>query len=235
MAIAPTSGAKIAQLRIERALAKPGATGMKGFLLWTEAAFPRSISHKILQAAAKYTPGAGPPVTLASPASGGFAGFGDYTVVDPNNPDNYVTLAAGQTISSDSSGNTVIRNADGSTTPVTSANATNPPVSAVTAATPAAPASASWVSDISSAVTAATTALLGVKQISAAQQIFDTNLSRAQQGLPPIPTNPTQYGLPAPTAQIGLTSSTQNTVLLVGGGIAAALVLAAVAGGRKRA
>lgn len=208
MTVASTSDKKMTDLRIQRALAKPGAIGMKGFLLWTEAAWPPAISRKILQAAAKYTPGAGPSgtvATLASPAAQGFGLFGDTGY-------QYGSLPAD----------------DASTDP------TSPPVSPTTAATPAQPASTSWIADIGNAVQAATTAALGFVQVNDAQKIFNTNLQRAQQGLPPIATNPMQYGLPAPTANIGLASSTQNTLLIVAAILGGGLLLAALAGGKKR-
>lgn len=203
MTVANTSDKKLTDLRVQRALAKPGAIGMKGFLLWTEAAWPPAISRKILEAAAKYTPGAGPVSrvpTLASPAA---QGFGDFA---------YGSLPAD----------------DASTDP------TNAPVSPTTAATPAQPASPSWLADIGDAIKTATTAALGYVQVSDAQKIFNTNLQRAQQGLPPIPTNPTQYGLPAPTANIGLASSTQKTLMWVAGIFVGGLLLSAAVSSAKR-
>lgn len=225
MAVATSTAGKLTDLRIQRALAKPGAYGMKGFLLWTEAAWPPAIAQKILQAASKYTPGAGPlpgafSPTLASPANQGFGRFGrlgflgdDSGIVDVS----FDPSSLG--VSSDV------------TSAIAAANdPTMPPVSATTSATSSQPASASWASDIGSAVTAATTAALGIVQVNDAQKIFNTNLQRAQQGLAPIPTNPTTYGLPAPTANIGLTSGTTSTLLLLGGLLAAGLVLSSFAG-----
>lgn len=212
MTVATTPTQKTAQLRIQRALARPGAIGMKGFLLWTEAAWPRAISQKIVQAAAAYTPGA-TPVAMASPARGGFGrygAFGDDSFLSP-----------------------VSINIPGLDDAATSAlNAANDPTLAsitnTTAATPSQPASSSWLSDIGGAITAATTAYLGAQQVKDAQSIFNVNLQRAQQGLPPIPTNPTAYGLPAPTANIGLTSGTQ-TALLIGVGVLAVALIAGAA------
>lgn len=210
-----TTDQKIAQLRIQRALAKPGAIGMKGFLLWTEAAWPPAISRKVLEAAARYTPGAGPTrsvPTLASPQAQGFGFFGDDSAFT-------VDLAAIP---------------DSVTGAIASANdPTQAPVSPTTAATPSQPASASWLSDVTNAVSGATQAFLGYTQVSDAQRIFQTNLARAQQGLPPIPTNPAQYGLPAPTANIGLAASAQNTILLVAALLGGGLLLAALAGGKR--
>lgn len=206
MATPQTSAQKLTELRIQRALAKPRAIGMRGFLLWTEAAWPPAISKKILEAANKYTPGAsiGPAsgaATLASPAAQGFGFLGDDSGITT---DLYFTPTA-----------------------TDMSDPTQAPVSGTTAATPAQPASSSWVSDITNAIGAATTAYLGTQQVKDAQTIFNTNLARAQQGLPMIPTNPTRYGLPAATANIGLTSQTESLVLWLGGGLAAVLLLSA--------
>lgn len=218
---------KSAQMRIQRHLARPGAVGMKGFLLWTEAAWPPAISQKILKAAQKYTPGAstvapaGSAPTSASPAYGGF-GYGP------------LMRFAGMGFLGDDSGITVdIPDIAGSVTQaISDANAPEP--SAVTSATPSQPAGEAWIGDIANAVGAATTAYLGVQQVKDAQTIFNTNLMRAQQGLPMLPTNPTQYGLPAPTAQVGLTSSASNTLLVTVGLLAGGLILAGALGGRSR-
>jgi hypothetical protein len=200
-----TSDQKATSLRIQRALAKPGATGMKGLLLWTEAAFPKAIAHEVLKAASKYTPGATPNgsvATLASPEHGGFGAL---------------SYEWGSLPADDAS-----------------SDPTNAPVSPTTAATASQPAPSSWVSDIGKAFTAAATGALGVMQAIDAQKIFNTNLSLAQQGKSMIPSNPTQYGLPAPTANIGLAPSAQKTILIVGGLAVLGLVVASVQRGRRR-
>ena len=199
MSIANTSEKKLTDLRIQRALAKPGAIGMKGLLLWTEAAFPKVLADKVLKAASAYVPGTSTP-TLASPAQGGFGRLGDFV---------YGSIAA-----DDGSGYS---------------DPTAAPVSAVTAATPSQPATPSWLADLGSAFKTGAQAFLGYTQVKDAQQIFNVNLQRAQQGLPPIPTNPVNYGLPAPTANIGLTDQTQKALLwgvglLVGGMVLIKLV-----------
>lgn len=215
MATGTTADQKTTALRIQRALAKPGAIGMKGFLLWTEAAWPPAIAHKILSAAARYTPGAGPTgrvATLASPDRQGFGYFGDNSAITVD----YTAIP------------------DSVTSAISAANdPTQAPVSPTTAATASQPASSNWLSDISTAVSGATQAFLGYTQVNDAQKIFNTNLARAQQGLPPIPTNPTQYGLPAPTANIGLTAGTTQTVLIVAAILGGGLLLASLAGGRR--
>lgn len=215
MTVAQTPIQKTAQLRIQRALAKPGAIGMKGFLLWTEAAWPKAISQKIVKAASAYTPGA-TAVPLLSPAQQGFGRFGVFGRVGAFGDDTSMTI-------------TLPGVDDTVTQAIAAANdPTQPPVSDTTAATPSQPASPSWMADIGNAITAATQAALGITQVKDAQSIFNTNLQRAQMGLPPIPTNPTQYGLPAPTANIGLTSGTQ-TALLIGVGILAVALFGSAA------
>jgi len=194
-----TSAQKAAGLeRLPRG-AKPGATGMKGLLLWTEAAFPKAIAHEVLKAASKYTPGASPTgmtPTLASPERGGFGFLGDVSY-------DWGTLPAD----------------DASTDPTVA------PVSPTTQATPSQPASSSWIADIGKAFQVAATGALGVMQAIDAQKLFNTNLSLAQKGKSMIPSNPMQYGLPAPTANIGLAQSTQNTLFIVGGLVLAGIVI----------
>lgn len=180
----------ITQLRIERALAKPGATGMRGFLLWAEAAFPPQVTKPILKAAAKY---AGQP-----PVSGGLGYLGDVT---------------------DESG---------------AADPSNPPVSATTATSSSDAASNAWATDVGTAIKTGLQVYTAVSQQQAANQIFNLNLQRAQLGLAPIAADPTRYGLPAPTANIGLTQSTQNTVLVIGGLIFGGIVLHGMMKGKHR-
>jgi len=226
-ATAATTDAKVTELRIQRALAKPRAIGMKGFLLWTEAAWPPAISRKILDAASRYTPGATsapasvPAATMASPAA---QGFGRYGVGHFGDDSGLLSVSFDPSSIDLSSANQAIAAAN---------DPTQAPVSQTTAATPAQPASPSWLSDVGGAITAATTAFLGATQIKDAQTIFNTNLARAQAGLPMIPTNPVNYGLPAPTANIGLAASAQTTLFIVVGVGALALVLASL-GGKKR-
>jgi len=217
MSAIKTPAHKTADLRIQRALAKPGATGMKGLLLWTEAAFPRAIADQVLKAASKYTPGAGITSrvpTMASPAQGGFGFFGDASglqlaTVSVDIPD--ISFDTTQAIS----------------------DATQAPVSPTTAATPSQPASQSWLADIGGAFSAAAQASLGVMQAIDAQKIFNTNLSLAQAGKAMIPTNPMQYGLPAPTANIGLTSQTEKTLLTLGGIVVGGIILGSLFKGRR--
>lgn len=231
MAVAQTSAQKQTQLRVQRALAKPGAFGKKGFLLWAEAAFPPALVKPVLDAAAKYVPGAGMPITLASPQSQGFQGYASRGPYAPRRSLGYFgddSMLSDVTVS--------IPDITEQTTQAINAAAdpSVPPVSAVTAATDSQPASSSWVSDLSKAFTAASTAALGIVQVQDAQKIFNTNLSRAQQGLSMIPSNPTQYGLPSPTANIGLTSGTQTALMIGIGILAVALIGGGLASGRSK-
>lgn len=181
----PTAAAdKTTGIRIQRALAKPGARGKKGFLLWVEAAFPAKLAQPILEAAAR----ADAELNRTKYVAPGLGAFGDST-----------DDSALQEI-------------------VISSSPEVPPVSSTTAGTDASAADPSWVNALSSAVQAAGQAYLTKTQLDAAQSIFNTNLQRANKGLPPIPTNPTQYGLPAPTVNVGLAQGTL-TPLLWGGGI----------------
>lgn len=111
---------------------------------------------------------------------------------------------------------------------------TAPPPAATTVAT-STPASTNWLSDIgtvlTNAVSAAGQAYLTVNQVQGANQILQTNLQRAQQGLPPLPYTANQLGLTGPTVNLGLSSSTLTPLLLLGGG---ALVLFAIIGAMKR-
>lgn len=191
---------KTTQLRIEKALAKPGAQGKKGFLLWVEAAFPPEIVKKVLAAAAPHAP---PTVAVRTVGA-----FGDVSTTD------VVTLP-----------DTIV------TAPTT--DATSAPSSAVTAATDSKPADPSWISSISSAIQAAGQAYLTKTQVDAANQIFQVNLQRARLGQSPIPIDPTQYGLPAPTARIGLTADTSKLVMWGGIGLLAVILLGGLAKGRR--
>lgn len=197
------AGDPLTGIRINRALAQPGAKGKKGLLLWVSAGFPKPVVDKVMAAAARQVDPAmlnaarqaagrapspdkaGPTVTTMG-RFGGFRGFGDDSGL--------VTIGVDPTSMSDST-------------------------TAAINATDSGAASPSWLDSISSAIQAAGTAYLTKTQVDAQQQIFNVNLQRAQQGLPPIPTNPTAYGLPAPTVNFGLSSSTLTPVLWAVGGL----------------
>lgn len=219
-------------IRIRRAVNQPGAKGKKGLLLWINAAFPKAMANQIIAAAGQHlTPGmvAASQSAAAGPAAGslgrtartmgayrgspyvrrfnplrGMGAFGDDT--DP-------TLA---TITVD---------------PTSVSDATS---AAVINATDSSAADPSWLSSVSTAISAVGQAYLTKTQIDASQQIFNTNLQRAQAGLPPIPTNPTAYGLPAPTVNFGLSSTTLTPLLWLGGGLGVILLIASMTSSRGR-
>jgi hypothetical protein len=264
--LTPTAPAdKNTAIRIKRALAKPGATGKKGFLLWVEAGFPKAMANKILQAASKHvspqalaaaahaggTPPANPGTrvwtagqaapampaqgSLPAPALQGYAprvGNASWTL------GRYGPARPGYGLPHGVNGLGFLGDDSSSLDYVTLTTDTTPqalpPVSATTAATPSTPADSSWTSDISSAISAIGQLYLTKTQVNASQQIFNTNLQRAQQGLPPIPTNPTAYGLPAPTVNVGISSTTLKPLLWLAGGIAAVILLGMTARGREK-
>lgn len=210
------AGDPMTGIRINRAVAQPGAKGKKGLLLWVSAAFPKAIADKIMQAAAaqvnpamlQAARAASAPTSspnLAGPTitkMGRFGGFGDDASL--------VTIGVDPTSVSDST-------------------------SAAINATDSSAASPDWASAIATAVQAAGTTLLTVDQQNAQKQIFNVNLQRAQQGLPPIPTNPTAYGLPAPTVNLGLTSTTLTPLLWIAGGLGAIILISSLAKSARHA
>jgi hypothetical protein len=105
---------------------------------------------------------------------------------------------------------------------------------AIINATDSAAADPSWLSSVSSALQLAGQAYLTKTQVDASQQIFNTNLSLAQRGLPMIPTNPTAYGLPAPTVNFGLSSGTMSTGVMVVGGILGVWLLISLSSGKRK-
>ncbi len=82
-------------------------------------------------------------------------------------------------------------------------------------------ASSSWADSLSKLVGAWGQYKLTDAQLDLAKQITQTNLSRAQQGLAPLPYDAAQLGL-APTVNFGLSGSTSKLVMY--GGIAAGLL-----------
>ncbi len=203
------AGDTLTGIRINRALTQPGAKGKKGFLLWVAAGFPKQIADTIMQAAARQidpamlqaarSAGSASSPSTAGPTVTTMGRFGGF-----GDDAALVTLGVDPTAVSDST-------------------------TAAINATDSSAASPSWIDSISTAIQAAGTAYLTKTQIDAQQQIFNTNLQRAQQGLPPIPTNPTAYGLPAPTVNFGLATGTQSTLLWVAGGLGVLILIASLA------
>lgn len=251
-AIAPPD--KAAAIRIGRALGQPGAAGKRGVLLWIAAAYPRQIAERVIRSVANH------PETRVSPITGlagtGFGylpregkvgdsrpwrpvqGFGyaprgeragDYT----GHP--YQDLAPHRYFHRPVSGFGFLGDDSALSTPSTdtsSLNVSSDVQSAIDNADTS-PPSTDWASAISSAMQAAGQLYLGVQQQNANSQIFKTNLALAQAGKPLIPTNPTQYGLPSPTLNVGLDPATQSAIWWIGGGVVVAIVLASLAKSRK--
>lgn len=191
---------------IKAAVSRPDAKGMKGFLLWVQAAWPKKIADPIIKAAhaalvQDAAASAAGPVSIGSYM--GPSTFGRLGRMPPALPARLHSLRAVHGLG-----------ALGATGTASSTS--------VVAATPSTAATPSWMSSITSAISALGQAYLTKTQISDAQTIFDTNLQRAQAGLAPLPTNPANYGLPSPQLNVGLASGTQN--LLLYGGIAAGVI-----------
>lgn len=91
--------------------------------------------------------------------------------------------------------------------------AVNLPVNATTQPT-------SWFGNVLQDIERAATGYLTFEQ---QQDLNAINLQRAQQGLPAL--DASQYGL---GVNVGVSSSTQNTVLMVAGVIAGALILSSL-------
>lgn len=106
---------------------------------------------------------------------------------------------------------------------------TAPTVAAVATETPP---SSSLVDTIKELATVAGQVYLTREQMQAQQQILNVQLQRAQQGLPPLNIDPTTYGLPQPSVGISLDPSTQKILIYGGIGLAVALMLGLIGGGR---
>lgn len=201
------------------------ATGKLGFLKWVEAAFPASISVPVLKRAQSLN---SPQTNLA------LAGLGRMRRLSGLGRGRFGAL--GQADGSD-----LLAGADdtsGDTTDLSDADAalmgqSVPDASTVATSTPA---SSSWITAIGGALTsalgAATTAYSTVSQINTANEITQTNLQRAAEGLPPLATT---TGL-AGTTILGpaTTLSSLTPLLLIGGLGIAAVMLFSEAGKKKK-
>lgn len=219
-------------IRIRRAMSQPGAKGKKGFLLWVNAAFPKAIADKVTQAAGQHLT-AGMVGAAHSAAAGPAAGSLGRTArtMGAYRGAPYVRRYNAPVHSMHGFGYTDPTLMTLGVDPTDESSSTS---AAVINATDSSAADPSWLASIGSAISAAGQVYLTKTQIDASQQIFNTNLQRAQQGLPPIPTNPTAYGLPAPTVNFGLSSTTLTPLLWVGGGIGVLLLIASMSGKRSR-
>ena len=70
------------------------------------------------------------------------------------------------------------------------------------------------------------------EQLKAQQKVLDMQLQRAANGLPPADIDVTQYGLPQPSVGISLDDSTKKILMWGGIGLAVAIVLGLIGGGR---
>lgn len=111
-----------------------------------------------------------------------------------------------------------------------SINAPNVDLSSVASAQPA---STDWASAISSALQVAGQAYLTKTQVDSMNSIAQINIQRAQQGLPPLPTDPSLYGVPGPSVSVGLSAATTQTLLYLGLGVGAIWLLTSVMSGKK--
>lgn len=94
------------------------------------------------------------------------------------------------------------------------------------------PPSKSLVDTIKEIANIAGQAYLTREQMQAQEKILNLQLQRAQQGLPPLAIDPGTYGLPQPSIGVGLDAGTTKTLLWVGGGVALAIMLGLIGGGR---
>lgn len=94
------------------------------------------------------------------------------------------------------------------------------------------PPSRSLVDTIKELAQVAGQVYLTREQMQAQQQILNVQLQRAQQGLPPLAIDPTQYGIPQPSVGISLDDGTKKMLLYGGIGLAVALMLGLIGGGR---
>ncbi len=214
-------------IRIRRALQAPGAKGKKGLLLWVSAGFPKQIADKAIQAAGKHLDPAmvsAAQVAAAGPAAGNLAATANKMGAYRGAPRPLGRLGT----FGDTSPSLMTIGFD---SPSVSDSAS----AAIINATDSSAADPSWLSSVSSALQLAGQAYLTKSQVDAMNNITNNNISLAARGLPLIPTNPTAYGLPAPTVNFGLSSSTLTPVLWVAGGIGVIVLISLASKGRKRA
>lgn len=96
------------------------------------------------------------------------------------------------------------------------------------------PMSSSLANTLKEIAQVAAQTYLTKEQIDAQNRILNIQLQRAQQGLPLLAIDPQQYGLPSPSIGVGLTGDTKK-LFMIGGGVAAFLLLLNIFSGRRRA
>lgn len=94
------------------------------------------------------------------------------------------------------------------------------------------PPSKSLVDTIKEIATVAGQVYLTREQMQAQRQILNVQLQRAQQGLAPLPIDPSTYGLPQPSVGVSLDEGTKKILLYGGIGLGLALMLGLIGGGR---
>lgn len=87
------------------------------------------------------------------------------------------------------------------------------------------PAAQSTVDKIKDLILGASQAYLTYEQMRAQKKVMDTQLSRAQAGLPPLDLNMEQYGLTGPSVNVGLNDTTRKVLIYGGIGLAAVYLL----------
>lgn len=107
------------------------------------------------------------------------------------------------------------------------------PTDALNAVASSAPASSDWASAISSALQVAGQAYLTKTQVDAMNSIAQVNIQRAQQGLPPLPSDPSLYGVPGPSVNVGLSAATTKTLMYGGAILAGVWLLTSLVGGKR--
>lgn len=180
---------KAVQIRIDRAMAQPGAKGKRGFLLWVNAAFPKKVADAVALAASKHIP------------SGGLSGFGYGSRTQWKSPAMFSGLGDDSALTSFS---------------VDSIDLTPSTSQAIADSTDSSAPSSSWVSDIASAFTsvfpALTQAGIAKQQLQQQQTLFNTNLQLAQQNKPLITSDISRY-TSVPTVNFGLSGNTQSALV----------------------
>lgn len=99
--------------------------------------------------------------------------------------------------------------------------------------TSTAPAATSTVDKIKDMILALSQGYLTFEQMNAQKKVLDLQLSRAQQGLPPLNLDMQQYGLTGPSINVGMSADTKKVLMYGGIGLAAVLLLPKFLRGRK--
>lgn len=93
-------------------------------------------------------------------------------------------------------------------------------------------ASASWTDTMKNLLSAAGTAYLTKTQVDNQSKLWTMQLNRAQAGLSPLNISAESMGLPG--VNVGLTGSTSNLIMIMGGLLAAVLIIPQLLGKKSR-